>query len=529
MRGNLSGVRIRPALAFATGALVLCGITGRGQQSQAEIESRALVNKIVAALGGEAAVARVKSTRLKSTRHAKTADGDAVIAVDRIVDYPDRIWMLRKAPQFEATTVVTPADAFTVTAGIVRDLPAAMRQEAARAIKLGVLAIAQHAQDPAYSFAVKGEENVRGLGTAVLEIAVNGDKAIWNVDPSTGRVLRETRIAIGVAGKPSQTSFEYSDWRVVDGVSVPFRIAESGSTTMVDEVMSFEINPSFPPALFERPSAAAGGTPAALPRAATGPALESGAAQTRIGPHQLTETLQEFLSVSHFLDDLPTVCNGTRRERDKNRCKYLQEVRDGISNPLTHDDNHEYEWDFTKDGRLANVTITPHRWAVQQEDRTLIFQQEISFLTQAYGAPTSTKTTPYQNGFGATWNQSEVFWTRPDATIEAVECFEFSEQGHLCFIHITSFTIPLANARTEARYQSISIKNGRERSGYASPPDVRYSHSLLSLGAAPAGNAYQNRERGYGSNARSNGVRLGPGRTQSPNPLESLIILFPQN
>src|ERR1039458_2781661 len=218
-----SGYASAPTVTVSGG-----GITGRGQQSQAEIESRALVNKIVAALGGEAAVARVKSTRLKSTRHAKTADGDAVIAVDRIVDYPDRIWMLRKAPQFEATTVVTPADAFTVTAGIVRDLPAAMRQEAARAIKLGVLAIAQHAQDPAYSFAVKGEENVRGLGTAVLEIAVNGDKAIWNVDPSTGRVLRETRIAIGVAGKPSQTSFEYSDWRVVDGVSVPFRIAESG-------------------------------------------------------------------------------------------------------------------------------------------------------------------------------------------------------------------------------------------------------------------------------------------------------------
>jgi hypothetical protein len=256
-------MKIRPAPAFATTALVLCGIAGLGQQSQAEIESRALVSKIVAALGGEAAVARVQSTRLKSTRHAKTADGDGVIAIDRIVEYPDRIWMLRKAPQFEATTVVTPADAFTVTAGTARDLPAAIRQEAARAIKLGVLAIAQHAQDPAYSFAVKGQENVRGLVTEVLEIGVDGDKVIWDVDPSTGRVLRETRIAIGVAGKPSQTSFEYSDWRVVDGVSVPFRIAESGSTTMVDEVISFEINPSFPPALFERPSARAGGTSAA--------------------------------------------------------------------------------------------------------------------------------------------------------------------------------------------------------------------------------------------------------------------------
>lgn len=278
MRRNPSGAKTSPALGFAITALVLCGGAVRGQPSHAEMESRALVSKIVTALGGEAAVARVRSTRLRSTRHMKTTHGDAVTAVDRIVDYPDRIWMHRKAAKSDSTIVVTPEDSFMVTAGAVRDLPAAVKQEAARAIKLGLFTVAQHAQDAVYNFAVRGEENVRGVRTAVLEIAVNGDWAIWNVDPSTGRVMRETRTTIGMDGKPSQTTFDYSDWRAVEGILVPFRmIGESGSTATVEEVVSWEINPNLPPSLFERPSATAG-TSATVPQAATGPAPTPGTA-----------------------------------------------------------------------------------------------------------------------------------------------------------------------------------------------------------------------------------------------------------
>jgi hypothetical protein len=143
------------AFALATIVVVLGGAAS-GQQPKADSEARSLVHKIVASMGGEAAVSRVDGTRSTATRYGKTAHGDAVVTVDQVTKYPDRLWILTKAPQFESTTVMTPADSFTIMAGSVRDLPDATRQEAVVSIKLGVISVAKHARDPQLQLCNKG-------------------------------------------------------------------------------------------------------------------------------------------------------------------------------------------------------------------------------------------------------------------------------------------------------------------------------------------------------------------------------------
>lgn len=264
-------MKIAPAIALAAVAAIANGLAS-GQHPRSDnpaSDAESLVRKIVETMGGEAAVAQVNSTRSVSTRHATTRYGDATISVDQITVYPDRIWMTTTAPQFVATTVLTPADSFMITAGAVRELPANTRGEAARTIKLGLISVAKHAKDPEYMFSVKGVEKTGDLGTVVIEIVVDGDKATWNVDPSTGRVLRARRTALGFGGAASETTFEYSDWRSVGGLSVPFRIAQSGSISAVDDVTSLEINPPIPPGLFDRPSAGKGGPDGTPPRTPT--------------------------------------------------------------------------------------------------------------------------------------------------------------------------------------------------------------------------------------------------------------------
>ncbi|MGA3027524.1 MAG: hypothetical protein ABSF98_22415 [Bryobacteraceae bacterium] len=270
-------MRITSAVALAATAAMVSGLASGQPRADNPTDAGFLVQKIVETMGGEAAVAQVNSTRSVSTRHATTQYGDATISVDQITAYPDRIWMATRAPQFAATTVLTPADSFMITAGAVRELPANTRGEAARTIKLGLVSVAKHAKDPGYRFSVKGTERTGDLETAVLEIVVSGDKATWNVDPSTGRVLRATRTGLGYSGMASETTFEYSDWRTVDGLSVPFRIAQSGSVSAVDEVTSFEINPPIPPGLFDRPSAGKGGPDGTPPPTPTNLSAPTGA------------------------------------------------------------------------------------------------------------------------------------------------------------------------------------------------------------------------------------------------------------
>ena len=261
MKRYVVGMKITPAFALAATAAIVHGLAS-GQQPRAEnptSDAESLVKKIVDAVGGEAAVARVNSTKSVFTRHAKTQYGEATVSVEQIAAYPDRVWMVTKAPQFVNTTVLTPSDSFTIMAGgAVQELPATAWQEGARAIKFGVISVAKHAKDPEYSFSVKGAERTGDLRTAVLEIVVNGEKATWSVDPTTGRVVRATRTTLGAGGAATETTFEYSDWRIVDGISVPFRIAQSGSISAVDDITSWEINPPIPPSLFDRPSAGTG-------------------------------------------------------------------------------------------------------------------------------------------------------------------------------------------------------------------------------------------------------------------------------
>jgi hypothetical protein len=169
--------------------------------------------------------------------------------------------------------------------------------------------------------------------------------------------------------------------------------------------------------------------------------------ETRIGQHQIGESFQEFLSTSHVLDDLDRARGRGRHKYpdvDRVACSVLSAVRDGKKSPVTVDENHshKYEWIFAG-GKLGGVEITEgdpvYTSYGQSHGQALYFQQEIAFLTQAYGPPSDRKTVPCHNAYGAQWNRSEACWKMPDGTvIQASEHIDFDKQGRLLAINITS-------------------------------------------------------------------------------------------
>lgn len=165
-------------------------------------------------------------------------------------------------------------------------------------------------------------------------------------------------------------------------------------------------------------------------------ALSAAAAKpTRIGKHQIGETIEKWAALTDVLANVETACHG--RKKNKRRCEYLTSIQDGSATETSsYEINRAYRWMFSG-GRLCEVHITPNLLADRREDRALDFQEQVEFLRQAYGPPQISKTIPYHNAYGAQWETQEFFWTLSDGcVISAFENTDFTEHGKLLAIFI---------------------------------------------------------------------------------------------
>lgn len=153
---------------------------------------------------------------------------------------------------------------------------------------------------------------------------------------------------------------------------------------------------------------------------------------TRIGKHQMGETVQQWAMVTHVLDDLDAACKG--KAKDKVKCAYLTEIRDGkATKTFNLDVDRSYVWDFTG-GKLGVVTIKPNTLAVDPKERELDFEDEVELLTESYGKP-ETKVVEKYNAYGIKWKRRVCVWTLPDGTeITATEDPELNGEDKLVSI-----------------------------------------------------------------------------------------------
>lgn len=109
----------------------------------------------------------------------------------------------------------------------------------------------------------------------------------------------------------------------------------------------------------------------------------------------------------------------------KRSCKELSHIRDfGDGNYFTKElaatkgfralgDSHS-RW-FFHGGKLSKVSV-------EYQNKT---EEQIKFLTDAYGPPLNTGTSKLQNGYGATFESLAAFWEMPDGThISAIETLD---------------------------------------------------------------------------------------------------------
>ena len=220
-------------------------------------QGKAVIAKVVNALGGEGKVEAVKALKETATRTVKTPQGEMEIKTESTVLLPDKVQQVMNTPMGAMTMVLTPASAFMSMGGQVRDLPSSQKPDAMSQLKRGILSIAQHANDPKYSFAVVGNEKIGDVQADILDINADGTTLKWFVDPQTGHVLRASYSAMTPQG-PAQVVTDYSDWKTTDGLTLPAAQTSTrdGQPFSTEKVDSFQVNPPVDPKMFEKPAAA---------------------------------------------------------------------------------------------------------------------------------------------------------------------------------------------------------------------------------------------------------------------------------
>jgi zinc protease len=216
-------------------------------------EGKALAAKVAAAIGGLPKLQSIKTMRVDI---AESDNGAPPSPVDVALAYPDKMHVDVQTPQGKLTIVASTEDAFMSMQGMgTRSMPPAQKTEMLAQMHHDLVYIAQHADDPAFTFTAAGSEKIGDVDAAVLDIGGAVPWVRWYVDPKTGYVLREKYKGMGQSG-PFEGETNLSDWRTADGLTMPYKHEnkQDGKQTSTAEFKKIEVNPQLDAKLFEKPA-----------------------------------------------------------------------------------------------------------------------------------------------------------------------------------------------------------------------------------------------------------------------------------
>jgi zinc protease len=216
-------------------------------------EGKALAAKVAAAMGGLPKLQSVKTMRLN---FAESDPGGTPSPVDITLAFPDNMHADIQTPQGKLTIVATTDAAYISMAGMgTRSMPPAQKDEMLAQVHHDPIYVVQHVDDPAFTFAAGGTEKVGDIDAAVLDIGGAIPWVRWYVDPKTGYIVREKYKGMGQTG-PFDGETDLSDWRPVDGITLPYthKNKQNGQETSLVEYKKIELNPTVDPKLFEKPA-----------------------------------------------------------------------------------------------------------------------------------------------------------------------------------------------------------------------------------------------------------------------------------
>lgn len=229
--------------------------------AEASAKGRALIEKAVEAAGGASKVDGLKSYQMQGFTSRRTRDGVAEMKTSLAWAAPDRVRQERVfGPDMTLATVVTPGEAFFVMRG-ASPMIDEQRLSFEKQFKRNLLAVLRARKGEGFKAAAVGAGKSGETSVEHVEVAFDGLLLTLGVDPSTGRVLTLAYRGRGPGGAFGEIVETYSDFRTVEGLSLPFKsdatFNGAAEPTQSYRIESLVINGDIPAALFERPKPSA--------------------------------------------------------------------------------------------------------------------------------------------------------------------------------------------------------------------------------------------------------------------------------
>jgi len=223
----------------------------------------ALLEQAVAAAGGASKIDALRSYQEKSvTTQTRGQRGEVAVKHDWLVALPDRTRVEIVMPDFNDATVqmrmtnVLASEPFLISrSGKVIPLEAPQRADLEQQLQRKPLFLlrARAGLKAAYS----GPGKVGDTPVELVTVELAGVPATLSLDPASGRLLRLSYHRRGPQGEYGEFAQTYSDFRTVDGVTLPFKLtatfAEKPWKDQSFTVESLTLNSAMDATLFEKP------------------------------------------------------------------------------------------------------------------------------------------------------------------------------------------------------------------------------------------------------------------------------------
>lgn len=200
-----------------------------------------LIAKAVGVLGGS------KLDQLQTFQKTELRGNQAKNIL--VVTFPDSLRQEVVRPTFTLTSVITPSESFSVFNNTARPLPEDNRTAIFKELY----------HDPLFLFRARKQPDFKAwLGTEDrLEVELPEFNTRLGIDPATGRVVNQTYKGRGPGGLVGEIVINYSDFRTVEGLSLPFKTTATFDgqpfPALSATVEAITINGQIDPASFKKP------------------------------------------------------------------------------------------------------------------------------------------------------------------------------------------------------------------------------------------------------------------------------------
>ncbi|MBM3854924.1 MAG: hypothetical protein FJ399_17520 [Verrucomicrobia bacterium] len=224
--------------------------------SSAELQrGRELVERMLVGFGGAAKVDAIASLELKRVRPYQADGASREQATFSRILLPggfriDEVWHNGAVHDF-----VFSGAGFRVASDGAWPMEELVRREFIKAFRRHPLVLLKARSEPGFQAVAAGRSKVGGRAVEWLAIGLDGATTTLGIDAATGRVL-SVRFRSRAPSAIGTVTRNFSDFREVDGITLPFAVATAYNDAPAGEPRVYaevRVNPNFAPALFAAP------------------------------------------------------------------------------------------------------------------------------------------------------------------------------------------------------------------------------------------------------------------------------------